>query len=145
MSVRPVTLKLARLCKHKGATRDAFRRLYAAHWRRADVDVIVSPVTPSTAPPLGTSRYWGYSAIWNLLQYTAVAIPAAALVGEGNDAQDLAKEVYEPKNETEAQIYRQYSAATSERMPVGIQVVAPRLHESLVMAAARIIEEALKA
>ncbi|KAI3575877.1 fatty-acid amide hydrolase [Fusarium oxysporum f. sp. albedinis] len=127
------------------ATRDAFRRLYAAHWRRADVDVIVSPVTPSTAPPLGTSRYWGYSAIWNLLQYTAVAIPAAALVGEGNDAQDLAKEVYEPKNETEAQIYRQYSAATSERMPVGIQVVAPRLHESLVMAAARIIEEALKA
>ncbi|EXL67486.1 hypothetical protein FOPG_16400 [Fusarium oxysporum f. sp. conglutinans race 2 54008] len=127
------------------ATRDAFRRLYAAHWRRADVDVIVSPVTPSTAPPLGTSRYWGYSAIWNLLQYTAVAIPAAALVGEGNGAQDLAKEVYEPKNETEAQIYRQYSAATSERMPVGIQVVAPRLHESLVMAAARIIEEALKA
>ncbi|KAJ4184750.1 hypothetical protein NW767_013046 [Fusarium falciforme] len=126
------------------ATRDAFRRLYAAHWRRADVDVIVSPVTPSTAPPLGTSRYWGYSAIWNLLQYTAVAIPAAALVGEGNGAQDLAKEVYEPKNETEAQIYRQYSAATSEGMPVGIQVVAPRLHESLVMAAARIIEEALK-
>uniref|UniRef100_A0A0C4DJ15 Amidase domain-containing protein n=1 Tax=Fusarium oxysporum (strain Fo5176) TaxID=660025 RepID=A0A0C4DJ15_FUSOF len=126
------------------ATRDAFKRLYAAHWRRADVDVIVSPVTPSTAPLLGTSRYWGYSAIWNLLQYTAVAIPAAALVGEGNGAQDLAKEVYEPKNETEAQIYRQYSAATSERMPVGIQVVAPRLHESLVMAAARIIEEALK-
>jgi amidase len=126
------------------ATRDAFRRLYAAHWRRAEVDVIVSPVTPSTAPPLGTSRYWGYSAIWNLLQYTAVAIPAAALVGEGNDVQELAKEVYEPKNETEAQIYRQYSAATSERMPVGIQVVAPRLHESLVMAAARIIEEALK-
>ncbi|KAH7190854.1 amidase signature domain-containing protein [Fusarium oxysporum] len=125
-------------------TRDAFRRLYAAHWRRADVDVIVSPVTPSTAPPLGTSRYWGYSAIWNLLQYTAVAIPAAALVGEGNGAQELAKEVYEPKNEIESQIYRQYSAATSEGMPVGIQVVAPRLHESLVMAAARIIEEALK-
>ncbi|KAJ3469909.1 hypothetical protein MRS44_000008 [Fusarium solani] len=126
------------------ATRDAFRRLYAAHWRRADVDVVISPVTPSTAPPLGTSKYWGYSAIWNLLQYTAVAIPAAALVGEGNGAQDLAKEVYEPKNETEAQIYRQYSAATSEGMPVGIQVVAPRLHESLLMAAARIIEEALK-
>ncbi|KAH7184113.1 amidase signature domain-containing protein, partial [Fusarium oxysporum] len=68
------------------ATRDAFRRLYAAHWKRADVDIIISPVTPSTAPPLGTSRYWGYSAIWNLLQYMVVAMPDAALVGEGNGA-----------------------------------------------------------
>ncbi|KAF4458444.1 fatty-acid amide hydrolase [Fusarium albosuccineum] len=126
------------------ATRDAFRQTYAAHWRKAGVDVVVSPVNPSTALPLGTSKYWGYSSIWNLLSYPAIALPAASLVGEKNPAQELAADTYEPKNETEAHIYSHYSAATSEGMPVGIQVVAPRLHETLLMEASKTIEEALK-
>ncbi|KAI8648980.1 Amidase domain-containing protein [Fusarium keratoplasticum] len=127
------------------AIRDAFRQTYSAHWRGAEVDVVVSPVNPSTAPPLGTSKYWGYSAIWNLLSYPAIALPAASLVGENNAAQELAAESYEPKNETEAHVYSHYSAATSEGMPVGVQVVAPRLHEAMLMEASKMIEEALKA
>lgn len=137
-------LLVGKTMQSRKAARDTFRQVYAAHWRRAGVDVVVSPVTPSTAPLLGTSKYWGYSAIWNLLSYPAVALPAAALVGEGNNGCELEKEVYKPKNEAEAHIYSHYSAATSEGLPVGIQVIAPRFHESLLMEAAKTIEDALK-
>ncbi|KAF4947687.1 hypothetical protein FSARC_13904 [Fusarium sarcochroum] len=126
------------------ARRDAFRQTYAAYWNRAGIDVLVSPISPGTAPPLGTSKYWGYSAIWNLLSYPAVALPAASLVGEKNEEQELNKEEYTPKNETEAHIYSHYSPAMAEKMPVGIQVVAPRFHETVLMKAARTIGDALK-
>ena len=48
------------------------------------------------------------------------------------------------KNDIEVHIYKHYSPETSAGMPVGVQVVAPRLHENLVMEAAQIIEEALR-
>ncbi|RSL54836.1 hypothetical protein CEP54_009672 [Fusarium duplospermum] len=130
--------------QERKSSRDRFRQLYAAHWRSQDVDVVLSPITPSTAPPPGTSKYWGYTAIWNLLSYPAIALPAASLVGECNRAEELLAELYLPKNETEAHIYKHYSPETSAGMPVGVQVVAPRLHENLLMEAARIIEEALR-
>ncbi|RSL44827.1 hypothetical protein CEP53_011037 [Fusarium sp. AF-6] len=136
--------KVGSTLQERKSSRDRFRQLYAAHWRSQDVDVVLSPITPSIAPPPGTSKYWGYTAIWNLLSYPAVAIPAASLVGEYNRVEELLAELYLHKNEIEADIYKHYSPETSAGMPVGVQVVAPRLHENLLMEAARIIEEALR-
>lgn len=138
------TLTVGDTLQARKTARDTFRQAYAAHWNNSGIDVLIAPVTPSTAPPLGTSKYWGYTAIWNLLSYAAVSVPAASLVGETNSIQDLAKETYEPKNAIESQIFANYSTATSEGMPVGVQVVAPRFHESVLLAAAKIIVEALQ-
>ncbi|KAF9879666.1 hypothetical protein CkaCkLH20_02477 [Colletotrichum karsti] len=139
------TLAVGKTLQERKAARDAYRRAYATHWNKSGIDVLVSPVTPGTAPPLGTSKYWAYTAVWNLLSYPAIAIPASKLVGEANHAKDLEAETYVPKNDIETHLLKGYSAETSAGMPVGVQVVAPRLHESMLIKASYIIEEALKA
>ena len=130
--------------QQRKAARDSFRTAYLAHWSKFEIDVLVMPAAPGTAPFLGTSKYWGYTAVWNLLSYPVIALPAAALVGEKNSLQDLLNEQYTPRNDIELELHRNYSASASEDMPVGIQVVAPRLHESMVVAASYVIENALQ-
>ncbi|PLB53955.1 amidase [Aspergillus steynii IBT 23096] len=124
------------------AARDAFRQRYNTHWNQAGMDVLLAPVTPSTAPPLGAIPYWGYTAIWNLLQYPVIALPAASLV-ENRDQVDLSHEVYSPRSEREEQMLRDYSPAAAQGMPVGLQVVAKRMHEAVLFQAVSTIERAL--
>jgi Asp-tRNA(Asn)/Glu-tRNA(Gln) amidotransferase A subunit family amidase len=130
---------------HQGrkTARDTFRQAYSAHWERAGVDVVLAPVTPSTAPPLGATPYWGYTAIWNLLQYPAIALPASKFVSNWSTV-ILSAESYTPKTEQEKTLFQQYSMTPTQGMPVGVQVVAKRLHENLLVQAARVIEEALR-
>jgi amidase len=123
--------------------RDAYRQAYSDHWNRSGVDVVIAPVCPSTAGPHNTRRYWAYSAIWNLLQYPVLAMPAAKLVG-GPSLEELKQELYSPKNNIEAHYHEHYSPEMAAGMPVGVQVVAKRLHESLLLHAARVIDDALK-
>ncbi|KAH6607064.1 amidase [Trichoderma cornu-damae] len=123
--------------------RDGFRREYSDHWNQFDVDVVLAPVYPSVAGPHGATRYWGYTAIWNLLQYPAVAMPASRLVGDATAA-ELNGE-YVPKNELERHYWDIYSADDAAGLPVGVQVVGKRYHERMVLQAARVIERALLA
>lgn len=125
------------------AARDAFRHQYTEHWNEAEVDVVLAPVSPSTAPVLGTSMYWGYTAIWNLLQYPSVAFPASSFI-DGWKTANLESEKYVPRTETEKSIYKNYSSEVSQGLPVGLQVVARRLHEHNLLKAMHIIEHALK-
>jgi hypothetical protein len=39
--------------------REALRAEYLKHYNSQNVDVVLSPVGPGPAPPLGTSKYWG--------------------------------------------------------------------------------------
>ncbi|KAK1750946.1 acetamidase [Echria macrotheca] len=74
--------------------REEFRIEYAGHWNRTGewsdvagrwegtVDVLICPVAPWVAMRHGTAKYWGYSALWNLLDYPALAFPAGRADGE---------------------------------------------------------------
>lgn len=124
--------------------RDTYRQEYAKHWEASNVDVIVAPVTPSIAPPHGTNIYWGYTAIFNLLGCPAIAIPAAKLLG--SVASCTGHEEYVPKNDMEKHYYEHWKVSDAPSdMPVGIQVVAKRFHENLLMQAAYLVEGALTA
>jgi amidase len=62
--------------------REAYRQEYAVKWNEMDgMDVILCPVGPGVAPKHGTSKYWGYTAVWNLLDYPGLAFPVGT-VGE---------------------------------------------------------------
>ncbi|CAG8947674.1 unnamed protein product [Penicillium salamii] len=122
--------------------RDQFRQKYNAHWNDAGVDVVLAPVTPSTAPPLGAAPYWGYTAIWNLLQYPAIVFPASKFMHGWNQL-NLSDEDYHPKNEKERKMFEDYSPAVSQGLPVGLQVVAKKMHEATLLQATYVIEEVL--
>ncbi|KAL1873123.1 hypothetical protein VTK73DRAFT_1084 [Phialemonium thermophilum] len=124
------------------AARDEFRALYSAHWNAAGVDVVIAPVAPSTAPPPDTSRYWPYSAVWNLLDYPSIAFPASDMIG--GYSKDLKGIPYNPKTAAETYAYSHYDPETAQHMPIGLQIIAKKWQDSECLAAAQVIERALK-
>lgn len=65
------------------------------------VDVILTPTGPGCAPPLDCSRYWGYTAQWNLLDYPCLIFPTGLHAGP----EDVAEEGYTPRNEQDKYNY----------------------------------------
>jgi amidase len=71
--------------------RDAYRTKYAELWNDTardgtePVDVILCPAAPGAASKLDTSKYWGYTAQWNLLDYPAVVFPIGDFVSTEKD------------------------------------------------------------
>jgi amidase len=65
--------------------REEYRLEYARHWNLTGqwddesgqwincVDAVICPVAPWVAAQHNTSKYWTYTAIWNLLDYSALA------------------------------------------------------------------------
>lgn len=62
------------------------------------LDALLCPVGPGCAPPLGNSRYWGYTAQWNLLDYPCLVFPTGSCC-ETADRQIVH---YVPRNEDDA-------------------------------------------
>ena len=76
---------------HWTAEREKYREMYAKAWNehpsnngadngkggkyKETLDVILCPAGPGCAPPLGHSKYWGYTSQWNLLDYPALVFP----------------------------------------------------------------------
>ena len=85
--------------------RDAYKKAYAKVWNdtasksdtgelEGPVDVILCPVGPGAAPLIDTSRYWGYTAQWNLLDYPALVFPVSRV----DSNVDVADKEYEAMN-----------------------------------------------
>ncbi|KAI2472474.1 amidase [Annulohypoxylon bovei var. microspora] len=133
--------------------REAYRTKYAQLWNETaasspdgrPVDVILCPTGFGVAPKLDTSRYWGYTAQWNLLDYPAVVFPVADAVGapERETPFEYA-EGYEPLGEQDRYVYdlwRQSGAEGYRDAPIALQLVGRRNHDEQLFKAAQILLE----
>jgi amidase len=117
--------------------RDAYRTKYASLWNSTAtsfgpngepegmVDVILCPVGPSAAPKIDTSKWWGYTSQWNLLDYPALVFP----VDKVDIAKDAAKEKYETRNEKDKynwDLWEKHGGDGWEGAPVCLQLVGRR-------------------
>ncbi|KAI0860370.1 amidase signature domain-containing protein [Xylaria cubensis] len=110
--------------------RDSYRTSYAALWNARDVDVILCPAGPGVAPKLETSRYWGYTSQWNLLNYPAISFPTGFKVGGEYKAFEYPA-TYEPLSESDRYNYalwREHGAEGYKNAPVSLQLVG-RIYE----------------
>jgi amidase len=127
------------------AERDDYRAAYAKAWTNTaakdgkEVDVILCPPNFGAATPHEQSRYWGYTANWNLLDYPAAVFPVTTV----DPAQDVKDESYVPKNDQDRFVYEMYDPAVFEGAPVSLQVVGRRQHDEKVLAAVQEIERAM--
>lgn len=103
------------------------------------MDVILCPPAFGTAPPHGQSRYWGYAAIWNLLDYPGAVFPVTTVDPE-KDVKDLS---YKPRNAEDQFVHELYNAEQYAGLPVSLQVVGRRHMDEKVLAAVKEIELAL--
>jgi Asp-tRNA(Asn)/Glu-tRNA(Gln) amidotransferase A subunit family amidase len=104
------------------------------------VDILLTPVAPNTAVPHKSSRWVGYTKVWNVLDYTALTFPATTTQYDV----DLLPDGYEPRNELDSWNWGIYDKDASDGMPVGLQIVGRKLEEEKVLGAAKVVESVMR-
>lgn len=89
--------------------------------------------------PHDQSRYWGYTAIWNLLDYPGAVFPVTTV----DPTKDVKDESYVPKNEQDKFVQSLYSPEVYTDAPVSLQVIGRRQYDEKVLAALAEIEHAM--
>jgi Asp-tRNA(Asn)/Glu-tRNA(Gln) amidotransferase A subunit family amidase len=84
------------------ARRNEIRQQYYDYFNSLSLDALLCPVGPAPAQPVGTTKYWPYTSMWNLLDWPAAVFPTGLRVEETDD--DMREE--EARNEDEAHLYR---------------------------------------
>lgn len=102
------------------------------------MDVILCPCHPSPAPLLDTSYYWGYTSIWNLLDYPGIVFPVTSIEPERDV---LIPGRHEPRNQMDRWYQEHYDPVAQKDAPVCLQLVAKRLEDEKVVQALRQIKK----
>ena len=86
-------------------------------------------------------RWVGYTKVWNLLDYTAVVLPAGK-VDQATDTpvDDPAIVSYVPRNELDTWNWNLYDPVMAHGMPIGVQIVGRRLEEETVLGVAAVVD-----
>lgn len=104
------------------------------------VDVLLCPVGPSVAPQLNTSKYWGYTAQWNLLDYPALVFPVSK-VDIAKDVAEAGFEAMGAKDEANRKLYER--PEVFKGAPVSLQLVGRRYEDEKVVEAMEFVKEAV--
>ncbi|KAI0173267.1 amidase [Hypoxylon sp. FL1284] len=128
--------------------RDAYRTRYAQLWQETGaVDVVLCPAGPGVASKHGTSRYWPYTAHWNLLDYPAIVFPTHDAVADpGREAQApyAYPDGYQPRGDADKYSYdlwREHGAQGYKDAPISLQLVARRYDDEKLFKAMQILLE----
>lgn len=100
------------------------------------LDVLLSPVAPSSAPPHDTYGIAPYTVMWNLMNYPALAIPFGVTEGDYEEDHSRYPEHLDG-------IYAKYDNETYQGGLGSIQVVAPTYTDEKLLAAGEIIDAVL--
>lgn len=131
--------------------REEMRTAAIAHWNATKertstgrpVDAIITPAFATAAPPHDTTRWWGYSSHWNLLDYPGVVFPTGKRVSAEDYADDI--DAGPPaRNEAEKFIREQWDPKTYEGAPISLQIIGRRHTEEKLLATLDVVEAARK-
>ncbi|KAI0931510.1 hypothetical protein AcW1_001101 [Taiwanofungus camphoratus] len=135
--------------------REEFRSRIAAHWNDTrsrtatgrPVDAVLSPVAPTLAPPHDTTRWWGYTSYWNLMDFPAVVFPTARFVARGYSPLDTSKDFAVdavPRNPVEEFVRKQWVPETYDNASISLQLIGRRLNEERVLGMLHVVEDAIR-
>ncbi|TRM68714.1 general amidase [Schizophyllum amplum] len=123
---------------------------YLDHWNATvaqtgtgrAVDAIICPVAPSAAPPHGKNLWFGYTGVFNGLDYPSLVIPVTRVDLEKDATVSERHEFYGPLDEI---VYKLYdSPKTFANAPIGVQIVGRSMEDEAVLAMGQIVDTALK-
>lgn len=127
-------LDVQRLC----CTRDAGRVAYMAQMNREKIDFILSPTYVSVAAKPETISYWGYTNLWNILDFPNVVFPCGMAVGD----EDVADTAYVPRNDVEKYEYALYTGPEDFKgAPISLQLTGRRYEDEKVVQAAKVVQK----
>ncbi|CAF0935664.1 unnamed protein product [Adineta ricciae] len=128
------------------SNRENYRTQYAQIWNEREtslhcsIDCLLTPAAPSAASLHGTSKWWGYTSVWNLLDYPAVIFPVTTVDLE----KDQVELDYQARSALDEENYRLYSSPTAYiNAPICLQLVGRRYSDEKLMKCLEIIEQAM--
>ncbi|OSS49705.1 hypothetical protein B5807_05878 [Epicoccum nigrum] len=135
------------LNKQKVAAQKRFLELWKSTRRSNtgnEIDVLLTPVMPHSAVPHRKCRWVGYTKVFNFVDYPAVVIPAGK-VSKALDSEAASKmDQYRPRNPLDEWNWDLFDVDAMDGMPIGVQIVARRLHEERALGAAKVIDRILR-
>ncbi|KAJ7232166.1 amidase signature domain-containing protein [Mycena haematopus] len=119
--------------------REALRAQYLEHYNAQSVDVVLCPAGAGPAPALGTCKYWGYTNVWNFVDYPAAVFPTGLYSDPALDVKDATRTYM-----SEADMFNSnaYEPETFAGAPLCLQLVSRRFAEEVVVKALREISKA---
>jgi amidase len=128
----------------------AAQRAYQAMWSSIrsksgqPVDVLLVPAMPHTALPHRCSSRWvGYTKLFNFLDYTALSFPAGRASKELDEHGSVVSG-YQPRNANDAWNRGNYDIETMDGHHVGLQIVGRRFEEENILGAAHQVQTLLE-
>lgn len=109
--------------------REVYRKEYALHWKKYDIDALLCPVGPGVAPRHNTARYWNYTSQWNLLDYPGLVFPVATVDKELDfwcDDDEILGELDQDNREL-------WDPQEFHGAPVGLQLVGRRFDDEKIV------------
>ncbi|KAH7905825.1 amidase signature domain-containing protein [Hygrophoropsis aurantiaca] len=123
--------------------RDSFRRAYSDHWNRTGCDVVLCPPYPGVASQHDTAKYWGYTTIWNVLDYPGTVFPTGLTA---DPAIDVVPTSFISMSDADLEHHQLYAKDPQvyAGAPIALQLVTKRFGDGFLLAAQRIVEEIIK-
>ncbi|KAH7166470.1 amidase signature domain-containing protein [Dactylonectria macrodidyma] len=98
----------------------------------AELDAIIAPVAPHAAVRHDQFKYYGYTSVINLLDFTSAVVP----VSFADKTIDVPNASFEPLTETDSLVQAEYDPEAYHGAPTAVQIIGRRLTEERIMAIA---------
>ncbi|SCV00587.1 LAMI_0G06040g1_1 [Lachancea mirantina] len=118
--------------------RDSYRQQFAEAMNEADVDFILTPAYFAPAAVPDKIKYWGYTALYNILDLPGVSFPTGVVTDQAIDTVD---KHFRPRNEVEAYEYSLYDADVFDGSPVGLTLHGRRFYDEETLGAAKLVQK----
>lgn len=135
--------------------REAFRKEYLQQWNDLGLDCLLCPVMGSVAPRPGKIKYWGYTSVFNLVDYPGVVFPSGFVANSELDKQFEASSPpsasgfeYEERrvgqwmsefDQDNTEEYEQHRAVF-DGAPVGLQLIGRRYQDEELIKYAELLQ-----
>ncbi|KIX07455.1 uncharacterized protein Z518_02108 [Rhinocladiella mackenziei CBS 650.93] len=115
---------------------------YLARWEASNLDALIMPVTQwvGLRPKawVQADMYIGYTAIFNLLNWTAFTVPATT-VSKDKDRPSQEWKDHKPRSFSDRFNHDYYDVDLFDGMPVGVQIVTGRFGEEKAIGVAKVL------
>ncbi|PHH76848.1 hypothetical protein CDD82_3780 [Ophiocordyceps australis] len=124
--------------------RDRYRREYLIRWAdtasksssNRPMDILICPAATTSATPHDFKPWWGYSAIWNLLDYCGGVLPVGTVLEADAYPHD-----YTPVNDLDKENVEIYKNNNYLGMPIGIQLIAKPYEDEKLVGAMAVVDK----
>lgn len=119
--------------------RDTYRNVYQDTMKKFGIDYILSPAYVSVAAKPETVHYWGYTNLWNILDFPNVIFPTGLRCDPLVDSPDTS---YKSRSDIEAYERGLYDDAKKfENAPISLQLTGKRWFDEELVKAAKVVEQ----